>query len=205
MQKACLYAECMKNYDQYRTFNLLTRLGPTLLGFKPMHVFCFNEHFPFLNEVLHDLDHLFSNQKNIRTRIVFSKNKSIKAIVYHIDAAQKILQDPRNIKFLEKQGYPATTSLEGYMDILAEDLMENQLRDEFGLFFGYPLKDVVGFIGHPALKHVKTRGWKIYGNPKLSDETFQRFQKAEQTMLSLIQEKTKEEIDFEIFSLVSAS
>lgn len=204
MLKACNYADCMKDYRKYRELNLLVRLAPTLQGVKPMHVFCFNEHFPFMEEVLNDLNSLFCNHASVRLRIIKSENRSIKAIVYHIGSATRLLQDKRNLKFLASRGYFDDMDVEAYMDTLEADLKHNQIKEEFGLFFGYPLKDVIGFIGHPSLKHVKTLSWKVYGNPKASEEIFKRYQQAEKRMLAFIQERASEEINLDVFQEMSA-
>lgn len=39
MTSVCLVADCLKSYDKYREINIMMRLGPTLLGHKPMHIF----------------------------------------------------------------------------------------------------------------------------------------------------------------------
>ena len=45
---------------------------------------------------------------------------------------------------------------------------------EIGVFLGYPLKDVMGFIGHPSLKLTKVNRWRVYGHTKVSDVISQR-------------------------------
>lgn len=76
---------------------------------------------------------------------------------------------------------------EYYINQLESKLIYNNLPPEFGIFFGYPLKDVIGFIGHPSLKHIKTTAWKVYGNPKLSDEVLAKFKESELRMLEMCQ------------------
>lgn len=205
MLKACNYAECMKDYNRYRELNLLVRLAPTLLGEKPLHIFCFNKNFPFLKQAIDDLTQLFNTHPTIKLRTVLSENQSVKAIIYHTQAAEQVLSDHRNRKFLTARGYGSDLDTEDFMTLLAENLIKNRIPDEYGLFFGYPLKDVMGFIGHPSLKHVKTLSWKVYGNPRTSEAIFARYQHAERKVLSLIHKKTKEEIAFEIDSLLSVS
>lgn len=204
MLKACNYAECMNDYNKYRELNLLVRLAPTLLGEKPLHIFCFNEKFPFLQKVLNDLMQLFDAHPKINLRIVLSENRSIKAIIYHVPAAEHVLADHRNRNFLTSRGFAFDLDTEGFMDYLEKNLKQNRIPNEYGLFFGYPLKDVMGFIGHPSLKHVKTLSWKVYGNPKASEEIFKRYQQAEKRILAFIQERTSEEINLDVFQQISA-
>lgn len=177
--------DCLKSYDKYREVNLMMRLGPTLTGSKPMHIFCFNQNFKFMKEIMNDIKVLFSQSKNIKYRKVFSENKSIKVIFYNEETCKKMLEDKRNKRFLISQGYDEIFVVEDYMDILAEKLVSNTIPGEFGLFFGYPLKDVMGFMGHPSLKHIKTTAWKVYGDPTLSDKIYNRFKESEKQVLEL--------------------
>lgn len=187
MTKACKYADCMKSYDNYREFNILMRLGPTLLGEKPMHVFCFNNGFKYMTEVLNDFKFFFENHSTLKYIIVASDNSSIKVIVYNISTMEKLLNDKRTIQFLSNYGFKHSKDPSFYMNILAQELKKNKIPAEFGIFFGYPIKDVMGFIGHPSLKHVKTNAWKVYGDPKISDIIFSRFKAAEDIILELCQ------------------
>lgn len=187
MTSVCLVADCLKSYDKYREINIMMRLGPTLVGDKPMHIFCFNKGFKFLNEILNDIENLFSNSRTINYHLVHSHNESIKVIFYNKVALDKLLSDSRVLRFLKKQGYSADFTGEDYMIHLGNCLKNNQLPSEYGIFFGYPLKDVIGFMGHPSLKHVKTTAWKVYGDPTLSDRVLQRFEQAEQKVLELCQ------------------
>lgn len=187
MTSVCLVADCLKSYDKYREINIMMRLGPTLLGHKPIHIFCFNQSFKFINQILNDLHQLFSSSTRIKYRIVYSHNNSIKVILYNKHTTKRLLSDKGIRRFLSSHGYDNTLTDEDFMTLLSEQLKNNQLPSEYGVFFGYPLKDVIGFMGHPKLKHVKTTAWKVYGNPTLSDKVYANFQRAEQEILALCQ------------------
>lgn len=188
MESVCLVADCLKSYDKYREINIMMRLGPTLTGDKPMHILCFNKDFKFINQILNDIHLLFKDCRNVRYRIVYSHNNSIKIVFYNTATIEKLLNIKRNRFFLCKQGYSKSFNGEDFMDLLSGDLENNQLPPEYGLFFGYPLKDVMGFMGgHPKLQHVKTTAWKVYGNPEQSDVIFKRFKEAEKRVLALCQ------------------
>lgn len=187
MALACLVSDCLNSYEKYREINIMMRLGPTLTGDKPMHIFCFNKNFKFIDNILEDIDGIFSESKNIKYNIVESNNNSIKIIFYNTIAMERLLSDQRNLKFLHSYGFGKNMSSHDYMLSLADNLRENKLPSEYGIFFGYPLKDVIGFMGHPSLKHVKTKAWKVYGDPRLSDIIFKKFKEAEDRVLNLCQ------------------
>ncbi len=187
MSSICLVADCLKSYEKYREINIMMRLGPTLLGEKPMHIFCFKKDFKFLNELLEDIKMLFNNHPYIGYHFVYSNNDSIKIVIFNNLSMQSLLNNKRITKFLEMRGYNRNLTIKDYMSNLCDNLMENKLPKEYGVFFGYPLKDVIGFIGHPSLKHSKTDGWRMYGDTTESDMILQKFKSAEKQVLELCQ------------------
>lgn len=198
MTSVCLVADCLKSYDKYREINIMMRLGPTLVGDKPMHVFCFNKGFKFINELLNDIELLFSNHSSIRYKYVYSYNESIKVIFYNKHSMTRLLNDQRVQHFLSSHDYDVNSTAEMYMDHLANNLRDNLIPSEFGVFFGYPVKDVMGFIGHPSLEHVKTTAWKVYGNPEPSDLILEQFNAAEKKVLELCQSLPLESVISEL-------
>ena len=187
MTSVCLVADCLKSYDKYRDINVIMRLGPTLTGEKPMHIFFFNKGFKFINEILNDIELLFSQHSSIRYQLVYSHNESIKVIFYNKHTMNRLLNDQRIQRFLSSHGYELNSKVDMYMNHLADSLKDNVIPSEFGVFFGYPVKDVMGFIGHPSLQHVKTTAWKVYGNPDPSDLILKQFDAAEKKVLELCQ------------------
>jgi hypothetical protein len=63
---------------------------------------------------------------------------------------------------------------------------KGKIPDEIGIFLGYPLKDVMGFIGHASLKLTKVNGWRVYGDPRISDEKHNDFRKAKEYVNGLL-------------------
>jgi hypothetical protein len=54
-----------------------------------------------------------------------------------------------------------------------------EIPHEIGLALGYPVKDVLGFIGLMPLQCTGLCGWRIYGDPEPSLLAKQRYKKAE--------------------------
>ena len=92
-----------------------------------------------------------------------------------------LLKDSRNIRFLEGLGHQ-THEIDHYISYFANALAEGKMPHEIGLFFGYPLKDVMGFMGHSNLKKTTTFTWQVYGDPRLSIQVFKDFQDAERVL-----------------------
>ena len=95
---------------------------------------------------------------------------------------KKNLEDKRNVRFLLEGGYPPQVDVDAYLDRLALNISYGPIPHEIGLFLGYPLKDVLGYIGHPSLKLSKIKGWKVYRNPKISDTIYEGIEGAKRVI-----------------------
>jgi len=61
---------------------------------------------------------------------------------------------------------------------LCSRCVEGQIPHEIGIFLGYPVKDVAGFVGLHSLPVTCQRLWKIYGPPQKSLLLAERFENA---------------------------
>lgn len=157
--------------------HLVDLVGATLVGVKPAEL---------LNISLSKCGTKFSHweeckvclSKKIQLREIKKQTGNVQIFFYHLTSLDAALRSKANLKFLQRFGYPEQYSVESYVDILVERLNSNDFPHEIGIFLGYPLKDVLGYIGHSSLKLVKTKGWKIYGNENLSNKRYQSFVQA---------------------------
>ena len=69
---------------------------------------------------------------------------------------------------LKKAGYPDPANLENSLAELRSRLTGGGFPHEIGVFLGYPLKDVLGFMGWARLPFTCQGPWKIYGEPRES-------------------------------------
>lgn len=145
-------------------------LGPVLLGAKPAEILSFPQNNERHMEIFFKVKELFSRTNKILHFDVENHGKCKKVFFYHPAALEQTLNDPKNLRFLESLGYPRQDHLEGYVHHLLSKMEGGRIPDEIGIFLGYPLKDVIGFMGHPALQLTKVDGWRIYGDAKISDQ-----------------------------------
>lgn len=100
--------------------------------------------------------------------------------VYRCSALEELLKDRKIQAFLHKYGYrdfTVSACLKRLTARFAEQryAKKGTFPHEIGIFLGYPLDDVEGFILHQG-KHAKLSGdWKVYGNVSLAKELFSRF------------------------------
>ncbi len=133
---------------------LLEVLGPVLIGSKPSEIISIPNFDKNKNQKLDDIYTHFNKCKNINV-----------IILNNID----------NKYFLKNLGYPSKVNIDTYLDILVTRLKSNIFPDEIGVFLGYPLKDVLGFMGYGKYGLFDTRYWKIYGDPKSSYNLYLKF------------------------------
>lgn len=79
---------------------------------------------------------------------------------------QKHLQHFQTSAFLKRLGYRDPSNLEVTLSELQRRFHSGpELPHEIGIFLGYPLKDVAGFMGCSNKPCTACRLWRIYGDP----------------------------------------
>lgn len=166
----------MASDDKKNNFlEILVRLGPIIWGVKPAEI---------LNIKLgHDLEKCKKCFKNY-SKVEFIEIKKLEkyprmqVLFYHKLLLQKTLCKKVNLDFLIKLGYPSKPKINIYINILKEKLRSKEFPHEIGVFLGYPLKDVLGFMGECPLELVAIEGWRYYGSKKLSELQYKKVRKA---------------------------
>ncbi|WP_425801462.1 DUF3793 family protein [Desulfitobacterium sp. Sab5] len=159
---------------------LLECLGPVILNIKPAELLNIGhnknpggwEEFKKLLIMRPDIGLLEIREINKRKQILF----------FNRNVLNERLANLYNNNFLIKINYPRSATLEKCLEHLVQKIRSIDFPHEIGLFLGYPLKDVLGFMGLASLPYIKTQGWKVYGNEKLSDQWYERYQSARKLM-----------------------
>ncbi|MGN0240434.1 MAG: DUF3793 family protein [Candidatus Weimeria sp.] len=76
--------------------------------------------------------------------------------------------------FLISLGYRLTGTA-GMVAQLAERFSGGAFPHEVGIFLGYPLEDVKGFIHDPRAGYKLTGTWKVYGDARSAEDQFRRY------------------------------
>ena len=166
---------------------LVEILGPVLMGSKPAELLSFPKHEKQLLKKIKDIEKHIGECKRITYRMFINKNDSIKILFYNPKTLDESLRNFSNMKFLQTLGYPKQYDLDVYLNMIVDKMSEGSIPHEIGVFLGYPLKDIIGFIGHPALKLTKINGWRVYGDPTISDQRFNEFTEAKKKVKKLLQ------------------
>lgn len=169
---------------------LVQLLGPVLLGAKPAEILSFPKNNQDGINKMEIIKQVFRCCSKVDYKEIRISNHCTKLFFYHKVSLAQALGDSRNLKFLKQLGYSNNNDIEGYLNLLLAKMSTGEIPDEIGIFLGYPLKDVMGFIGHTSLKLTKINGWRVYGDPRISDEKYNSFTKAKDHMKEMLEHYT---------------
>lgn len=80
-------------------------------------------------------------------------------------------------RILKGYGYDTSSHLKAVLTLIKRLEEADDFPHEIGLFLGYPPEDVEGFICNKASCFKCCGYWKVYGNEKEAEKTFERFRK----------------------------
>ena len=97
-------------------------------------------------------------------------------------------------QFLRKNGYSCAWKEDEEIDlddILCQlsvrymrcRILEEDFPHEIGIFLGYPLGDVGGFLHHGGKNYIFSGYWKVYTNPNRTRELFRKFDMVTEEMV----------------------
>ena len=99
-------------------------------------------------------------------------------LVYSEGLLNKRLSDNAVRSVLAEYGYSENFSLEECLDRLSVRIREsNNFPHEIGVFLGYPIEDVVGFIENKGENFKLCGAWKVYGSVENAKRTFSNYDK----------------------------
>ena len=180
------------NKDISRTFEavLVRQCAPTLAGMKPGSIFCFN-HSPL--EVSRQKVCQWNKQLapfGLTVQILLERpgSSSVIVFVYRHDRLEQMLSDDAYQSFLAEAGYERT-NLDGLLEQLSYRLRtQPEFPHEIGVFLGYPLRDVIGFIENHGRNFTCCGFWKSYGDPAEMQVCFACYRRCIQTYVAMFEQ-----------------
>lgn len=164
---------------------LIEHCSPTLASLKTANLFSIN--FSSREELETDVErwNALFEKKGIRLFLLRVRRKTALVYVCRISRLQRDLKKPGVAKFLKKYGYESAepaSALERLKERLGQDA---PFPHEIGVFLGYPLGDVIGFIANDGA-HCKCSGcWKVYCSECDAVQTFAKYKKCREVYVRL--------------------
>lgn len=152
--------------------------APSIVGIKPSNLIsCSIKKYPDLIEKVDEYNKSF-NKSDIYFDLICICERRYLILVYRKEVLKKQLCKIENKKYLTKIGYPVNKGFDAILDHLKSQLYKTDFfPHEIGLFLGYPLEDVLGFMAHEG-KNYKTCGyWKVYSDVEKAENLFKNYDK----------------------------
>ncbi len=118
--------------------------------------------------------------------VLCSDRSCSRVLIYEKTKVQKALSETPGW-FFEKLGYPQGVEPAEFLEEVGRRWRaEGRIPNEIGLALGYPVKDVMGYMGFVPLPCTGSCGWRIYGNPEFSLWKSLEYKKAREKALSFL-------------------
>ncbi len=144
----------------YKSCNFCAIVSTVFIGVKPAEILIADEK---------DLTNCILLKKSMKVKVLSKNNGRYKLFIYNESALTKTLTKKLVLKYLRVMGYDYKFSLESYVKKLTDKISKSAIfPHEIGFFLGYPVKDVLGFMGLVKLPLTRTQGWRMYGDIKES-------------------------------------
>ena len=102
-------------------------------------------------------------------------DKSALLYLYRPRDLERDLQDQLAAEILRHAGYVCGSSEQCLMKLIERLRAYDEFPHEIGVFLGYPLDDVKGFIRHKGRDYTFCGCWKCYGDPQAARRRFERY------------------------------
>jgi hypothetical protein len=147
---------------------IVNHLSPVLLGCKPAALF-----------TLRTVDACTCLPALLPAGLSFTvlrkSGNGFLVFVFREEKIEKILRDKNAGTVLAGLGYPAGTSVPASLRYFKKQLSRGEFPHEVGLFLGYPVDDVLGFVKYRGQNYKLCGYWKVYGDVEQARRRFRQF------------------------------
>ncbi|MEA4816430.1 MAG: DUF3793 family protein [Lachnospiraceae bacterium] len=157
---------------------LIEQCAPTLAGIKVGSLFRYEaENGENVYEIIYLLD-MKLKEKGVRVCILKEEPRSGLIYVFRPAMLSKLLSDKDINDFLYNSGFAGGDSLDMYINRLKQRFLSaSPFPHEIGIFLGYPLHDVKGFIENKGENFSLCGAWKVYDKKPMAEKLFKQYKK----------------------------
>ena len=163
---------------------IINHCAPALSGIKIANIFTYQyDSKKELEKEVSSYNDILSF-KNIKVSII--KDNANKAIiyVYNEKELENYLLDDEIFEFLENYGYKSKNIHESIDFLKIRMQYAESFPHEIGIFLGYPLIDINGFINNYGKNSLYTGYWKVYHNKNEAIKIFDNYNKCRDFYIS---------------------
>lgn len=165
--------------------SLIRHCSPTLASLKTASLFTIN--FTCRRELIVSLREWNRQLSDRGVALITLREKGDRALIYVFrkKRLREELDCPKIREFLKSSGYSGSNIGTALSTLRAHLTELDGFPHEIGLFLGYPIGDVIGFIRNKG-RNCKCCGcWKVYCDECEAEKTFARYKKCEQVYMRL--------------------
>ncbi len=161
-------------------FLVINQCAPTLAGIKTGNLFSckFENKQTFICEIRKV--NCAIREKGVMLVPISMKDHSALLLMYRKSKLEKDLFKEDAMDILKQKGYTEKNVFKCVVQ-LTQKLKEKEFPHEIGLFLGYPVEDVVGFM-HNRKDYKMVGTWKVYGDEEYAKECFCKYNACRQTL-----------------------
>lgn len=157
--------------------------APVLRGAKPAALLTLQ---PYCLPAWRERQNALRKATGLQTQEITNRQGAILLLLYDEAAMHTLLGDPHTTALLDQYGYPAGGDPQEMLSYLQSRFADAVFPHEIGLFLGYPVEDVWGFIANEGRNCICSRHWKVYHNAEKAHEMFRRIDEAHSCALELL-------------------
>jgi len=156
---------------------LIAHCAPTLAGIKTGNLFRYRYHSE--DELKMEIEETNKKliNKGICLEILKTGYSDALILAYRPVRLSADFSKPGAEKFLKGVGYTGTDTQYAILKLKEQFSKRSDFPHEIGLFLGYPLEDVIGFIENGGQNSRCAGCWKVYCDEQEAEKRFRRYQK----------------------------
>ena len=156
---------------------LILHCAPTLAGMKSASLFTLHiDQEEALQAVCHW--NALLKSRGVTAVLLSRKERSALVYVYRKNLLLREWGHPGTACFLSSLGYAPQQNVEENVRRLQKRLQgQKGFPHEIGLFLGYPLEDVVGFVENKGKNFCCCGCWKVYSDQHRAEQCFAQYRK----------------------------
>lgn len=178
--------------------SLIRNCAATLAGIKIGNLF--NYSFSSIDDCRKTLEEVNGalNAKGVFVELLSHQDKFYLIYAYRLSALRASLKNNEIKSFLEHMGYTlymeAAADIEGnqHIDVLSVlNTLKSHIGNghdfphEIGVFLGYPLEDIIGFISNKGKNYLYCGLWKVYRNKVEAIKYFSKITKCHSIYINI--------------------
>ena len=162
--------------------------GPAMAGIKAGNLIsCAKDKYPDFFRWIRQYQYDFKD-KGIRFEVLYTGDKNHLLFTYRERVLKGALEQGEVQALLERLGYPVCSGVDEILSYLKMRFHAHKdFPHEIGVFLGYPLADILGYVKYHGRGCKLSGYWKVYGDVEEAKKRFLQFEKCRNAITKKVQ------------------